>query len=97
MSAEDLESVNMHEAKTHLSKLVARVEAGEQLMITRAGKPAAKLVPVALAKPGERKLGGWEGKFDVPSPEEWAAMKRETAREFEGEIFPSDEGPRRDD
>lgn len=91
MAAEDLETVNMHEAKTHLSKLVARVEGGEQIVITRAGKPAAKLVPVAQAKPGKRELGGWEGKLDVPSPEEWAEMKRETAREFEGEIFPSDE------
>lgn len=91
MAAEDLDSVNMHEAKTQLSRLVARVEGGEQIMITRAGKPAAKLVPVAQEKPGKRKLGGWEGKFDVPSPEEWAEMKRETAREFEGEIFPSGE------
>ena len=91
MSTEDLASVNMHEAKTHLSKLVARVEGGEQIVITRAGKPAAKLVPVPQEKAGKRKLGGWEGKFDVPSPEEWAEMKRETAREFEGEIFPSDE------
>jgi prevent-host-death family protein len=92
MAAEDLESVNMHEAKTHLSKLVARVEGGEQIVITRAGKPAARLVPVPQETPGKRKLGGWEGKFDVPSLEEWAEMKRETAHEFEGEIFPSDEG-----
>ncbi|HEX7245466.1 MAG TPA: type II toxin-antitoxin system prevent-host-death family antitoxin [Solirubrobacterales bacterium] len=97
MAAEDLDSVNMHEAKTQLSRLVARVEGGEQIVITRAGKPAAKLVPVSLVKPGKRKLGGWEGKFDVPSPEEWAEMKRETAREFEGEIFPSDEDAWRGD
>jgi prevent-host-death family protein len=94
MDAEDLDTVNMHEAKTHLSKLVARVEGGEQIVITRAGKPAAKLVPVPK-KLGPRKLGGWEGKFDVPSLEEWAEMKRETAREFEGKIFPSDEDLRR--
>jgi prevent-host-death family protein len=97
MAAKDSDTVNMHEAKTHLSKLVARVEGGEQIVISRAGKPAAKLVPVSPVKPAKRKLGGWEGKFDVPSPEEWAEMKRETAREFEGEIFPSDEGLRRSD
>jgi len=97
MSAEDLDTVNMHEAKTHLSKLVERVEKGEEIVISRAGKPAAKLVPVAQAKTGKRKLGGWEGEFDVPSPEEWAEMKRETAREFEGKIFPSDEDLRRGD
>lgn len=81
----------MHEAKTHLSKLVARVEGGEQIVITRAGRPAAKLVPMSQEKAGKRKLGGWEGKFDVPSLAEWAKMKQETAREFEGEIFPSDD------
>lgn len=97
MSAEDLKTVNMHEAKTHLSKLVERVEKGEEIVISRAGKPAAKLVPVPQAKPSKQKLNDWEGKFDVPSPEEWAKMKRETAREFEGEIFPSDEDLRRDD
>lgn len=91
MAAEGLETVNMHEAKTHLSKLVERVEKGEEIVISRAGKPAAKLVPVPQEKPGKRKLGGWEGKFDVPSLEEWAEMKRETAREFEGQIFPRDE------
>ena len=91
MAAEDLDKVNMHEAKTQLSKLVARVEGGEQIVITRAGKPAAKLVPIPSPKPGKRTLGGWEGKFDVPSLEEWAEMKQETAREFEAEIFPGDE------
>lgn len=97
MAAENFETVNMHEAKTHLSRLVARVEGGEQIVITRAGKPAAKLVPIPPEKLGKRKLGGWEGKFDVPSLEEWAEMKRETAREFEGEIFPADEDLRTGD
>lgn len=38
-------SVNIHEAKTHLSKLLERVEAGETITIARAGKPVADLVP----------------------------------------------------
>jgi prevent-host-death family protein len=88
MSAEDLASVNMHEAKTHLSKLVARVEGGEQIVITRAGKPAAKLVPVPT-KLGPRKLGGWEGKFEMPSDAEWEEMDKEIEESFEeSEIFP---------
>lgn len=62
MSADDLEHVNMHEAKTHLSKLVERVEGGEEIVIDRAGKPVAKLVPLPQPKAGKRKLGGWEGK-----------------------------------
>ena len=62
MSGEDLDHVNMHEAKTHLSKLVERVERGEEIVIDRAGKPVAKLVPLPRPKAGKRKLGGWEGK-----------------------------------
>jgi len=89
MSAEDLEQVNMHEAKTHLSKLVERVERGEEIVISRAGKPAAKLVPIPRTKKGKRKLGGWEGKFEMPSDEEWERMDKEIEQLFEeGEIFP---------
>jgi prevent-host-death family protein len=43
--------VNVHEAKTHLSRLLARVEAGERIVIARAGHPIAELVP---AKPSRR-------------------------------------------
>lgn len=90
MNAEDLDSVNMHEAKTHLSKLVERVEGGEEIVISRAGKPAAKLVPVSQKKLGKRKLGGWEGKMRVPSDAEWEEMDREIEQLFEeSEIFPS--------
>jgi prevent-host-death family protein len=89
MAAEDLEQVNMHEAKTHLSKLVERVEGGEEIVISRAGKPAAKLVPMLQAKRGKRKLGGWEGKFEMPSDEEWEKMDKEIEQLFEeGELFP---------
>ena len=92
MAAEDLDSVNMHEAKTQLSRLVARVEGGEQIVITRAGKPAAKLVPVSHAEPGKRKLGGWEGKMRMPTDAEWEEMDREIEQLFEeSKIFPGDE------
>jgi prevent-host-death family protein len=92
MAAEDLEKVNMHEAKTHLSKLVERVEDGEEIVISRAGKPAAKLVPIPPLEGGKRKLGLLKGKLEMPSDEEWAEMKREAAREIEeSEIFPSGE------
>ena len=39
------DAVNIHEAKTHLSRLVERVEAGEEVVIARAGRPVARLVP----------------------------------------------------
>jgi prevent-host-death family protein len=92
MSAEDLEHVNMHAAKTHLSRLVGRVETGEEIFIDRAGKPVAKLVPVAQAKPGKRKLGGWEGRMEMPSDEEWAEFKKELTEAIEeSEIFPRED------
>jgi prevent-host-death family protein len=92
MGSEDLEQVNMHEAKTHLSRLVERVEGGDEIVISRAGKPAAKLVPVTRAKPGPRKLGGWEGRMEVPADKEWAEFKEELAEAAEeSEIFPRED------
>ena len=41
-----MDQVNINAAKTHLSRLIARVEKGEQILITKAGKPVARLVPV---------------------------------------------------
>lgn len=52
--------VNMHEAKSSLSKLVARAAAGEEVVIAKAGKPVAKLVRYEREP---RKLGGLEGKI----------------------------------
>jgi len=91
MAPKDLEQVNMHEAKTHLSRYVERVEQGEEIVISRAGKPAAKLVPVAKEKPGKRTLGAWEGKgFWMVSEEEMKKVDQEIAEEFYG---PEDEWP----
>ena len=59
--------VNMHEAKTNLSKLVAAAEAGESFVIAKAGKPAARLVPLAKDEmPKKRKLGWLKGQISVP-------------------------------
>ena len=56
--------VNMHEAKTHFSKLVDRVLHGEEIVIARAGNPVARLVP--YAKPHRpRTPGGWEGRVRI--------------------------------
>jgi prevent-host-death family protein len=66
--------INMHEAKTDLSKLVERALAGEDVVIARAGVPVVRLVPVA--RTGRRVLGQWRGKvqmaddFDAPLPDE---------------------------
>ena len=57
--------VNIHEAKTHLSKLLERVSMGEEVVIARAGTPVAKLVPVKSGKP-KFKFGCAKGDFVVP-------------------------------
>jgi prevent-host-death family protein len=68
--------VNMHEAKTHLSRLVERVEAGEEIVIGRAGKPVAKLVPYQPERRPPRRPGALKGKiwiaddFDDDLPED---------------------------
>ncbi len=59
-----MRTVNVHEAKTHLSRLLEAVEAGEEVLIARAGKPVARLAPLRAAK---RRLGALEGRFEVPS------------------------------
>ena len=57
-------NVNIHEAKTHLSRLILRVEAGEDVVIARAGKPVVRLVPIA--KHTTRVPGTGRGDFVVP-------------------------------
>jgi prevent-host-death family protein len=57
--------VNVHEAKTHLSRLIEAVEAGEEVVIAKAGKPVAKLTATRRAG-RRRKLGLLDGKFKIP-------------------------------
>ena len=67
-------TVNVHEAKTHLDCLLARVEAGEEVIIARNGKPVARLV--ACKPRGKRQFGSLKGKIKIddsffdPLPEE---------------------------
>lgn len=57
--------VNVHEAKTHLSKLLERVAMGEEVVIAKAGNPVAKLVPVKSATP-KFQFDCAKGEFIVP-------------------------------
>jgi prevent-host-death family protein len=76
--------VNIHEAKTHLSKLLRRVAAGEEIVIARAGKPVARLVSVAKPRL-PRELGRHRGEiwiaddFDAPLPNDVLADFEEGA------------------
>jgi prevent-host-death family protein len=66
-----MDMVNVHEAKTHLSRLLSRVSRGEEIVIAKDGKPVAKLTAVS---PHERKPGRLKGRirigkdFDAPLP-----------------------------
>ena len=74
--------MNIHEAKTHLSRLVDRAAAGEEIVIARAGKPVAKLVAFAPVRP-DRTLGALRGRI-VIAPD-FDEVDDEVARLFEGE------------
>jgi len=74
-------TVNIHEAKTHFSKLIQRVELGEEITIARGGKPVARLAPVKPAV-ASRKPGSAKGRFKIRSNFN-APMPREFQRYFE--------------
>ena len=56
-------TVNVHEAKTNLSRLLVQVEAVEEVVIARNGEPVARLVPVQ--KRGKRQFGSWKGRVKL--------------------------------
>jgi prevent-host-death family protein len=59
-------TVNVHEAKTHFSQLLDRAAHGETIIIAKAGKPVARLVPLEVVPAGQRRLGFLAGRFKVP-------------------------------
>ncbi len=61
-----MQTINIHEAKTHLSRLVEQAAAGEEIVIAKAGKPVARLMPLAVPAATPRKLGILAGKYQVP-------------------------------
>lgn len=73
-----METVNIHEAKTHLSRLVEEVAAGAEIVISKNGVPRAKLVPLDSSR--KLKFGVMKGKlrypddFDAPLPDEVMAL-----------------------
>ncbi len=67
--------VNIHEAKTHLSRLVQRALSGEEIIVAKAGEPLVRLTPIH-PRSEPRVLGSWTGKvriaddFDAPLPDD---------------------------
>jgi prevent-host-death family protein len=74
---------NIHAAKTHLSRLVDAAAGGEEVLIARAGKPVARLVPLedARARP-PRRLGLLAGKLRIPADYD-APLPNDVLRDFE--------------
>lgn len=85
-----MDTVNIHEAKTHLSRLVEKAAKGESFIIAKAGKPMVKVVP--LDSPEETKvqrIGFMEGEFDIP--DDFKAFGRNDLEEMFGFGFGPDE------
>ncbi len=74
--------VNVHEAKTQLSRLIERAAAGEEIVIARAGRPVCRLAPL-LATPEPRVLGQFQGQPFSVAPD-FDELPEDLARAFEG-------------
>ncbi len=79
-----MQTVNIHEAKTHLSRFVDQAAAGEEILIARAGKPVARLVALAQPDLEPRTLGQGKGRFTLP--DDFSSLHEASIqRMFEGE------------
>jgi antitoxin (DNA-binding transcriptional repressor) of toxin-antitoxin stability system len=84
-----MEAVNVHQAKSQLSRLLKVAEAGEEVVIERrnAGGSVSRFALVPVAAPDRSALfGALKGEFRMPSAEEWAESDREIAAMFEESI-----------
>jgi prevent-host-death family protein len=85
------DTVNLYDAKTNLSKLVERAAAGEEIVIAKAGKPKAKLVPYEEPPPKKRRIGGQNLLGITYMADDWKApLPPEIQRYFDGESDPED-------
>ena len=75
--------VNIHDAKTHLSRLIERVEAGEEITLARAGRPVARIVPYAH-RTEARKPGLLKGKIRLSEDWDSPEVNAEIAALFDG-------------
>jgi len=75
-----METFNIHEAKTHLSRLIAKAVNGEPFIIAKAGKPLVQVSAIAPAAAPKRKLGFLKGQYNVP--DDFKAFAREEIEEM---------------
>lgn len=73
--------VNIYEAKTHLSQLLQEVDSGKEIVIARAGRPMARLVPF-VETPVQRKPGAWKNKVKIAP--DFDNLPEDIAAGFEG-------------
>jgi prevent-host-death family protein len=78
-----METVNIHQAKTNLSRLLSHVELGEEIIISNRGIPVAKLVPFHVSSNRRASLGLDRGRFTVPEDFD-APLPEEILAAFEG-------------
>jgi prevent-host-death family protein len=81
MTAESTVQFNIHEAKTHLSRLVERAEHGEEIIISRGGTPVAKLVPLTR-QVSRRGRGSLRGKLVIAADWDSPEVNDAIARDF---------------
>ena len=80
MSAEAVH-FNMHDAKTHLSRIIERVENGEEVIINRSGKPVAKIVPL-IRRANRNAIGSLAGQLDLSGDWDSPQTNAEVAADF---------------
>jgi prevent-host-death family protein len=91
-------TVNIHEAKTNLSKLLERIARGESFVIAKAGKPVAKVSPIDAPEAKKlQRIGAMEGQFTIP--DDFNTMFQEEIEDmfYNGPIFPEERAALEDD
>ena len=85
-----IRTINIHQAKTHLSRLVDEAVNGDSFIIAKAGKPMVKVIGLdALQEPQKRRLGGLEGVYTLP--DNYWEVDKELDEEVLKMFFPGDE------
>ena len=87
-----MRQVNIHEAKTHFSELIAAVERGEEIVIARRGKPVAKVSGCDEPKKRRVKLGLFEGQVREIDPDWWKPIPEDAIREWFGDRYADEVG-----